>query len=346
MRLLVCVEAVDRHDPTLSFFLVWLKELARHFESLEVVALHGGEHDLPGNVRVHSLGKESATGSVIAKRLQYVRRLWRYAWKLRSNYDAVLVFQADEHVLAAGWLWTLLRKPIFFWRNHYKGDWRTNIALAWCRRVFYTSKFSYTARFAHARQMPLGIDLSRFTPGGSRAPHSILFLARMAPSKRAEVLIDAVEFLPREADFRVSFVGDPLPQDAAYYASLKEGAARSLHATKISFLPGVANAQTPEVYRSHLISVNISRSGMYDKTIFEAAACGCIVLACSKDFAEGADPRCTFEDGDARSLAEKLLGILALSENERDILSQGLRAFAAKNSLTAFGERLHAEITA
>ena len=346
MRLLVCVEAVDRNDPTLSFFLVWIKELAQHFASIEVIALTSAESDLPANVQVHSLGKESATGSVIRKRVRYISRLWRYAWTLRKKYDAVLVFQAEEHVLAAGWLWFLLGKPVYFWRNHYTGNFVTNSAVAWCRRVFYTSRYSYTSRFAKSSQMPLGIDLERFTPGSdSRGHNSILFLARMAPSKRAEVLVNALEFLPADTDFSASFVGDALPHDAAYYALLKEGAAKNPHASKIAFRPGVPNAETPDVYRSHTISVNVSRSGMYDKTIFEAAACGCIVLACSKDFAEGADPRCVFEDGDARSLAEKLQGILTLPQSEREMLSENLKAFAAKNSLTAFGERLAEEIT-
>lgn len=345
MRLLTIVQAVDADDPTLSFLLVWIAELARRCETVEIICLKEGVHTLPGNVRVHSLGKEHANGPRFLKRIRYTARFLALVVSLRASYDRVLVFQNQEYLLLAGWLWKVLGKPAFLWRNHYKGALLTTIAVAWARKVFYTSRYSYTARFKHAVQMPLGIDVSRFSPGdaASREAHSILFLARMAPSKRAELLLDAVAEV--SDDVRVSFVGDPLPEDRAYYESLKIRAKENPHAKNISFLQGVPNDKTPDVYRSHAISVNTSKSGMYDKTIFEAAACGCLVLASSKDFASEADPRCVFEDGDAQSLAEKLRGLFALSHEERDALSARLRASAERNSLVAFGERLLQEIS-
>ena len=51
-------------------------------------------------------------------------------------------------------------------------------------------------------------------------------------------------------------------------------------------MPGIPHSQTPNIYRTHKIFVNTSPSGMLDKTIFEAAASGCIVLAASADFAD------------------------------------------------------------
>jgi glycosyltransferase involved in cell wall biosynthesis len=343
MRLLMCAQAADKDDTSLSFLLVWITELSRHFESVELVCLKEGAHSLPANVRVHSLGKETARGPHVVKRIRYMARLLWFAWTLRHSYDRVHVFQNEEYLLVAGWLWKALGKPAHLWRNHYDGSFLTNVAAWFARKVFYTSQYSYTARFKHAERMPLGIDLTRFSPGDeARRPNSILFLARMAPSKRAEVLLDAVARLPGSVD--VSFVGDPLPQDAAYYASLKELAGKNPKGAGVRFLPGVPNDKTPDAYRSHLISVNTSRSGMYDKTIFEAAACGCLVLASSKDFAADADPRCAFDDGDAASLARQLEVLLSLSESERVALSRGLREMAERNSLTAFGERLAAAI--
>lgn len=346
MKLLICTQAVDRDDPTLSFFLVWIRELARHFEHVEVICLKGGQHDLPAHVRVHSLGKEFASGPRIVKRVRYLARLIAYVWRLRRDYDAVLVFQNEEYPLVVGWLWNLLRKPVHLWRNHYEGSFVTRIAALFCRKVFYTSRYSYTARFKKAIRMPVGIDLELFKPRSvERRPDSILFLARMAPSKRPEVLVEALERIAsRNADFRASFVGDPLPKDEAYYAALISRVKKSAIASRVTFVPGVPNSRTPDIYSSHEFSINISRSGMYDKTIFEAAACGCIVLASSKDFAGEADARCVFEDGDANSLARKLEAMLALSREEREKISNDLRAFAERNSLTAFGERLAEEI--
>lgn len=340
------MQAADSRDPALSFLLTWITELAKHFESVEVICLKGGQYDLPQNVRVHSLGKERIRGPQLLKRFQYLSKLFRYVFSFRTAYDRVLVFQNEEYILTAGWLWALLGKPTYLWRNHYEGTVRTTIAAAFTRKVFFTSQYSYTARYKHARQMPLGIDLGRFTPRDDvRTPNSILFFSRIAPSKRAEILLDALAQIPT-TDLSVSIVGDPLPQDGAYYESLKESARRNPHAAHIQFCSGVPHEKASEVYGAHVIAVNMSRSGMYDKTIFEAAASGCLVLASSKDFAMIADPRCIFDDGNAESLAEKIRGLLALTVRERESLSRELRELAARNSIATFGARLKEEIVA
>ncbi|MBI4086504.1 hypothetical protein HY416_00780 [Candidatus Kaiserbacteria bacterium] len=58
MKLLICTQTVDRGDPTLGFFHEWIAEFARHCERVIVVCLFEGEHSLPENVTVLSLGKE------------------------------------------------------------------------------------------------------------------------------------------------------------------------------------------------------------------------------------------------------------------------------------------------
>ncbi|MBU6323774.1 glycosyltransferase [Patescibacteria group bacterium] len=49
------------------------------------------------------------------------------------------------------------------------------------------------------------------------------------------------------------------------------------------------------LFAANEIFVNTSPSGMFDKTLFEAGACGCTVLSSSKDFAALADPDTYFE---------------------------------------------------
>ena len=347
VRLLVIVQALDHNDPTLSFFLPWVRELARHYESLNVVCLKKGLYDLPKSVQVFSLGKETARGAQSLKRISYIARLWRYAWKHRSEYDAVLIFQNQEYPLTTGWLWKVLGKKVYFWRNHYSGNWVTNIAISFCEKVFYTSRFSYTARFPNAVRMPVGIDTDVFraVPSIERDRRGILFLGRMAPSKNPSLLIDALELLHAQGiPFHATFVGDPLPTHSAFYAALKKRVADSAIAESVTFAPGMPNTDIPLVYSAHTVSVNASASGMYDKTMFEAAACGCLVLASSNDFASVADPRCIFEEGNAQNLALKMEKLLALSETERSELSRGLETIVAENTVRAFGSRLAEEI--
>lgn len=347
MRLLICAQAADSLDPQLSFFIGWIRELSLHFETVHVICLKEGEHELPSNVHVHSLGKEAAQGTRTGKRVHYIARLWSHIWRLRRDFDTVFVHQNQEYLLSAGLLFVFLQRPVYMWRNHYKGSFLTDVAASFCRKVFYTSQYSFTAKYKNARQMPVGVDTEKCKPvaGATRIPDSILFLSRMAPSKRPEVLLSALEALVGNGvSFKATFMGDPLPEDSAYYASLKKRIAGKALEGKVSFSPGVANSETPEVYSSHALFVNASMSGMYDKTILEGAACGCIVLASSLDFAKVADPRCVFKEGNTADLADKLEALLKLPQGERALLTEKLRKIALENDLRTLMNKVAKEI--
>jgi glycosyltransferase involved in cell wall biosynthesis len=241
----------------------------------------------------------------------------------------------QEYILLAGWLWKLLGKKIYLWRNHYAGSWLTDLAAAFCTKVFCTSKHSYTTKYKKTMLMPVGVDTERFKPDArvARAPHSILFLARMAPSKRPEMLIDALASLARNGiDFSAALVGSPLPRDAAYYEGIKQKVVSLGLANQTSFMPEVPNSAAPDLYRAHEVFVNCSPSGMFDKTLFEAAACGCRVLASSKDFALLAGADSYFES--SADLAQRLRDALAA------LPLAAVPAYVEQNSLTALGEKL------
>lgn len=283
MRLLVITQEVDTESKTLGFFHEWIRSLAPHYESIEVICLKEGKHTLPENVHVHSLGKEKGRvpGFVYALRFKLL------AWKLRRKYDAVFVHMNQEYVLVGGLMWKFLDKPVYMWRNHYAGSWLTDIAAVFCTKVFCTSTYSYTAKYSKKVLMPVGIDVGNFHPNENsvRAPRSILFLARIAPSKHPDILIEALGMLlERNVSFTASIYGSPLPQDARYYESIQLRARQLGLKDRVRFHPGIPNTATPEIYRTHSIFVNCSRSGMFDKTIFEAAACGADVLAASEDW--------------------------------------------------------------
>lgn len=330
MKLLVVTQTVDTEDPILGFFVRWIEEFAKRAESIEVICLKEGAHALPMNVRVHSLGKEKG-----ASRAAYIFNFYRYIWRLRRRYDAVFVHMNEEYILLGGEFWRLSGKPVYLWRNHYAGTWRTGLAVFFCTKMFCTSRYSYTARYKKTILMPVGVDTERFRPDDRirRMPRSILFLARMSPSKRPEILVDALAELARQnADFSATFVGSPLSQDAAYYEGLKEKVRTAKLADRVTFLPAIPNSRTPDLYRAHQIFVNTSPSGMLDKTIFEAAASGCSVLAASKDFAAAAGYGAYVDS--ARALAERLAVLLAEPDTRPPAV------LVEQNSLSVLAEKL------
>jgi glycosyltransferase involved in cell wall biosynthesis len=338
MKLLIVTQVVDTQDPVLGFFVRWIEEFAKHANTIEVICLREGEHSLGENIRVHSLGKERGAAS----RGAYAWRFLKLALSLRKNYDVVFVHMNQEYLLLAGWLWGLLGKRMYMWRNHYAGNVLTDIAAAFCTKVFCTSTYSYTAKYKKTVLMPVGIDTEVFKPQGEPKPLSILFLARMSPSKRPDLLLEALGQLAKKGiKFSASFYGSPLPQDVGYFEQMKLRALELNLSSLVVFNGAVAHAETPAIYRAHEFFVNASRSGMYDKTIFEAMASGTLPLVCNKDLAEVVESRFIFEEGNVDDLAQKLERLLSLSLAEKKRFAEELRVFVdTTHSLKLLGTKV------
>ncbi|MEK7133842.1 MAG: glycosyltransferase [Patescibacteria group bacterium] len=343
MKLLITTQVVDPQDPFLGFFHGWIAELAKHFEHIEVICLRMGQYSLPANVNVHSLGKEGGARSRIA----YALRFLSLVWKLRSSYDAVFVHMNQEYILLAGWLWKILRKRIYMWRNHYAGGFLTDVAAMTALKVFCTSRYSFTAKYKKTVVMPVGVDAELFAPSAlGRAPRSVLFFSRFAPAKKPDVLLEALGVLSKEGiQFRASFYGTALPADADYRDRVIARAKELGLSEHVKFHLGVPHTEAPGIFGTHEIFVNLSSSGTYDKTMFEAAACGCVVVASSKDFAAIVGERFLVADSDAKDTADKLRELLSLTPKGRASMAAELRGIVLQgHSLETLGERLAEEL--
>ncbi len=344
MRLLIITQKMDARDSVLGFMNRWVSEFAQNFESIVVICLERGEVRVPANVSVVSLGKEEGKS-----RLKYLWNFYRAVFSKQHLYDAVLVHMNQEYVLLGGLFWKLIRKKIYLWRNHYAGSVLTKIAALFCTNVFCTSKFSYTARYRKTILMPVGIDVEFYKPlpTVARVARSVLFYARIAPSKRPELLIEALGRLhARNVAFSADFYGAPHERDADYFEMLKRRADELRLRDRVQFPAGLPYTEGPRVYSAHEVFVNLSPSGMYDKTLFEAAACECMVLASSKDFSELVDERFVFPENDIQALSQKLESLLALSSEEKQQARSDMRTLSVSHhSLAELSDKLYKVLT-
>lgn len=344
MKLLIITQKVNKDDPILGFFHGWIKEFSKHFEFITTICLEKGEYDLPANVKVLSLGKEESfnvkaqnpntkpESSRFLNQVKYTCRFWSYIWQERKKYDAVFVHMNQEYILLGGLFWLLLGKKVYMWRNHHAGSFLTDLAAFFCTKVFCTSKYSYTAKYRKTFLMPVGIDTDLFKRQGNiqRDRHSVLFLGRISPVKRPDLLIDVLVKLHNDGkDFTASFYGDSLPKDRIYHDSLIKKVLDAGLSEKIKFYPGIPNNETVDVYNKHEIFVNLSSSGMYDKTIFEAMACECLVLASNRNLKGLIDNIFVFEEGDFSELENKLGNLFIL--DMVDLYSERLRSVTIKH---------------
>lgn len=337
MKLLILTQAVDTEDPVLGFFVRWIEEFAKHVEHVEVICLRLGRSDLPKNVRVHSLGKEKG-----ASRVKYVWNFYRYIWQLRHDYDAVFVHMNPEYMILGGLFWRMWDKHIVFWYNHPQDDLRLKMGALFAHTILHTSPYAATARFDNARRMPAGIDTKLFAPQlVPRAQYSLYIQGRVAPSKRIHILLEALRLLrDRNIPATVTIVG---PEDIVYGQKLRRDFADLITLGAVSFLGPKRNEETPTLYASHYVAINLAAAGHYDKSVLEAMACETPVIVSSKAFAGLIPGEWIIPENDPKKLASTIETLFKLPDDSYRALGADLRRkVEERESLTSLGEKVAA----
>ena len=339
MKLLVITQKVDSKDSTLGFFHGWIQELSKEFESVEVICLQKGDFDLPKNVTVYSLGKERGVST-----LSYIINFWKYLRLISGSYDRVFVHMNEEYVLLAGLYWKLKGIPVYFWRNHLNGTVLTRLAILFTTKTFSTSKQSFATRFSKTSIMPAGIDDQVFKPlsGVVRKKYSIIMAGRISPIKHVEVALEAIQILiSRGVQVSLTVLGPVPTKDKKYFESLEKYVQDNTLSGVIHFEPAVSPEKLPEIYSSHEISLNLTPSGSFDKTIIEAILCGAVPVV-SNSSLSGMLPAICITGENKEEVASSLERLL--NPHEQIKIFDELKAFAQSQTLLALIKKLTIEM--
>lgn len=338
MRLLLITQKIDKHDPLLGFFHRWTEEFAKRCERITVICLQKGEYDLPDNVRVLSLGKEED-----ASRIEYVRRFFLYILRYRKEYNVVFVHMNAEYVFLGGLLWRIMRKKILLWYNHPKGSIYLRLSRIFPKTIFCTSLYAYSKRYKKTVIMPAGIDTELFVNRGQeRKRNSILILGRISPVKKLDVLGRAFTTLSEiDPSLCVSIVGNAPPQDREYEEKIKKELHPLVEKGTVTFFDSVPNYKTPDLYNEHVLYINLTPTGSFDKTILEAMACGCMPLVVNRAYKDVLPPECLVESGDSDVLAEKVAVLLGKPDTFYKEVRGSMRMYVEeKQSLSALSQKI------
>ncbi|KKU57463.1 MAG: hypothetical protein UX81_C0035G0005 [Parcubacteria group bacterium GW2011_GWA2_47_12] len=330
MRLLFITQAIDERDPVLGFVCGWLRAFSGEFTRISSVCLRKGEFNAPENVSVFSISHTAP--DAFFRRTKYTFRFLRYIWRKRYEYDAVFVHMNPEYVLLGWFLWKIQGKRVVLWYNHQAGGIRIRLAALFADVLFHTSPFAYTARYRKAARMPAGIDTALFHKTGKMTQkNSMVFVGRIAPIKKLEVLLNAVLQLHREGfDFFLSVCGESAPRDKTYAEKIRKLGAPLEATGKLRFCGAVRHTELPDVFSAHEIAINISPAGLFDKTVLEAAACECTPLISSPAFKNFLPDALFFKEGDSVDLSRKIKILLSLPTEEKEALGETLRQKAVR----------------
>lgn len=324
MRILITTQTVDKNDPALGFFHEWIAEFSRAFDSVTVVCLKEGVHELPANVRVLSLGKEKGSS-----RLGYVARFYHHVIARLDDYDGVFVHMNPEYVALGGLLWRMLGKKVVLWYLHKSVDLKLRVAERLAHAIATGSAESFRLESDKVHVLGHGIDTELFSPGAERpagGPLSVVTVGRISPSKDYETLIEAIA-LSRDAI--LSIVGAPATEaDREYETRLRRFVSEHGLSGRVRFEGSTSHGEVPDVLRAADVFVNMSKTGSLDKAVLEAMACGLPAVSSNEAFANMLRPfGLTFSEGNASALATVLdrlsadrQGLRSLGARLRDIV--------------------------
>lgn len=345
VKLLFITQKVDKDDDVLGVYHRWVEKFSEKVGEIAVICLYRGKVDLPSNVLVYSLGKDKLRNADLRgwrrgfTRIKYVARFWKYIWNLRNDYDTVFVHMNPVYIVFGGCFWKLWGKKIMLWYNHPMGNLTAKIGIKLADKVFCTSSYSFAAKYGKTVLMPVGIDIALFKPlhDAAKKHNRILFLGRISPIKRVEVLIEAVKILDSQGvDFEVLIVGSPSsPKDKEYELKLKKMASELISKGKIVFQSSIPNYKTPDIYNNSAVFINLTPTGSFDKTTLEAMACGLPILASNKIFEsllpEAIKNFCVFKEDNPQDLSEKISFLFSLGNSEMKDIGKQFRELIVMN---------------
>jgi glycosyltransferase involved in cell wall biosynthesis len=321
VRLLLITQRVDRNDPILGFFHRWIEEFAKESEKVTVIGQQVGTYALP-TVRVVSLGKEQGVSP-----LCQILRFSAWQWRLRREYDTVLVHMTPIWIVLGAPLWLLFRKRIFLWYEARGGGWVLPLALLVVQKVFSATERGMPRQSERRVIVGHGIDTTLFHPPGDGGHRTLLLtVGRITPVKSLEVIIRCLCELPPA--FHLTIVGGVFVEaDQRYLSHLQSVLERQGLSSRVEFRGWVPYEELPSLLQKTDLYLHAAGGGL-DKVILEAMACGCLVLSAS-EATEGLLPeRCQTS---REELPRALRVFLSLSEAERATLRRELRTIVERH---------------
>ena len=327
MRVLVITQIIDSTDPGLGFFHRWLEVFAEECEGVVALCLKQGQHQLPPNVRVVSLGKEDGVS-----RLKYLWRFYSTIWKYRHEYDAVFVHMNPEYVVLGGIPWRLLGKKVGLWYAHRTVNMKLRVAAFLAHQIFTGSKESFRIDSKKVLVTGQGVDTVQFAPLAREAGGALklLVVGRIAPIKNLEFALVIVASLRSTMDVSLLIVGAPgKHEDIAYEEKIKADIVAQSLSDCVTMTGGKDQSGVLEELHHADIFLHTSNTNSADKTVVEAMAVGCYIVSSSPVYAKDL-PKSSVQPQEVDAYVDEIRRYAALPHAEQVRLGTLLREAAVR----------------
>ncbi|MEK7125589.1 MAG: glycosyltransferase [Patescibacteria group bacterium] len=300
INLLFITQKIHQNDDDLAFVVLWIKEFIQQGIAVQVICLEKGDFD--GSFPVYSLGKELGYG-----KLRRALRFFKFIFTLQ--YNRVFVHMNPEYFTLGGWYWRLTRKPMYLWYTHYAMHIHMRLAGWLSRRLFAATAQSLPQYEGSSKKIITGhgIDMDFWANAisageNNNSPHNLLTVHRLCRSKRLELVILALKYLPIE--YTLTVYGRDVEGD--YVQELHELVKKENLETRVKFMGPVPMARLKDIYGRYRLMVNMA-SETIDKTMLEGMLFGLYPVTTRANSAAIGLPA-SINNDDPKEIANFLLG--------------------------------------
>jgi glycosyltransferase involved in cell wall biosynthesis len=276
MRIALITPLVDPADPLLGFIHTWVERLASRVEHLSVIQLWNSNPPLPGNVTLYSLDR-SGRGGKAAALARLTGTLADLCW--RRKVDGVIAHMGPIFAVCAAPVVKPVGVPLALWYAHGAVSPTLRLAHALVDRAGTSTPDGFRIGSGKITITGQGIDTRTFVPQGARDERLIVSIGRISPIKRYETAIDAMAVLRQQGmtDVRLRIVGSAtLTSEQRYLGELQAQIHRLDLSETVTLAPGIPHNQIRREYQQAALFVSCSETGSLDKSVLEAASCGCL----------------------------------------------------------------------
>lgn len=299
MNLLMFNLAVDDKHVTLAFGLRWIEALAARFEHVDVVTMTTGQHKLPDNVTVWSVGRERG----YPEWLRAMRFYW-LGWRILRHRRIDVVFTHMIPVFAVlfwPFAWVTGLKNVL-WYAHGATPRMLKLAHYLVDRVVSSTPQGFRLASDKVSFIGQGIDTTRHQTQERvfDEKFQILTVGRLAPSKGLTLLISALASWKSNINWHLTIIGDGTTESEYRYAeTLRQQVQHTVGFDRVTFTGRLDPDAIVPFFAIADVFINLSSTGSLDKAMVEAMASGCPVVSSNDAFREIAVtegfPGCAFE---------------------------------------------------
>lgn len=288
MRLLLIGYELDDNSPALAWQGRVANALAGYCEKIIAVADKVGEFKPRPNVEVRSLpgrpwGIPRKLGSAV------LLNPWFSKLCKMERIDACFIHMASRWAYRLAPTWRLLGIPVLVWYAHGSVSWPLRWAHRCADRIVTSTPQGFRLPSNKCYVIGQGIDTTLFSIQRDKTKDNkkLIYVGRIAPRKRIDLLLDVVRLLrlKHQLPVQLRLIGKPITvEDEEYAHRLRQRTEHDDFDQCVHFAGFIPMSKTPDEYRDAFLHINVSNTGSMDKTVLESLACGCPVLTSNEAF--------------------------------------------------------------